>query len=62
MAAAEQADGGQELRARVRVIAREARVQVAEIQVFWTTMFGNLDVMSRCSSAIFTAQRRAIFL
>ena len=29
-------------------------------QVFCTTMFGNFDVMSFCSSAIFTAQRRAM--
>ena len=29
-------------------------------QVFCTTMFGNLEVMSFCDSAIFTAQRRAM--
>src|SRR5207237_7787764 len=31
-----------------------------DAHVFWTTMFGNLELMSRCSSAIFTAQRRAM--
>ena len=54
----------QEPGARIGVIARESRFEVdgavEAAQVFWTTMFGNLDVMSRCSSAIFTAQRRAI--
>ena len=38
------------------------RCQLAavKVQVFWTTMLGNLEVMSRCDSAILTAQRRAM--
>jgi hypothetical protein len=63
MAAAQERDGSPELGARVGVVAREARFEVrfcVGIQVFWTTMFGNFDVMSRCDSAILTAQRRAM--
>jgi hypothetical protein len=59
MAAAQQRDGREELGARVGVVAREACLEVGA-QVFWTTMFGNLEVMSRCDSAILTAQRRAM--
>ena len=36
--------------------------RLVQAQVFCTTMLGNFEVMSRCESAIFTAQRRAIFL
>ena len=59
MTGAQQRYRGAELAARVGVIPCKARLEVFA-QVFWTTMFGNLDVMSRCDSAIFTAQRRAM--
>ena len=59
MTPAQERNGGAKLRARVGVVAGEARFEIVA-QVFWTTMFGNLDVMSRCDSAILTAQRRAM--
>ena len=40
------------------MVARSVRPD----QVFWTTMFGNFEVMSFCDSAMRTAQRRATCL
>src|SRR5258706_13443731 len=46
--------------AAIRRIQRSDLMDTEDAHVFCTTILGNLEVISRCDSAIFTAQRRAI--